>query len=534
MHIQLELGQSQITWRPGHFPPNITYSHEDFTLPYDCVVGPFHGDWFDAAQIYRKWALKQSWCSKGPLLTRKDTPRWYAQSPLYFYTTLEDSAEGKHSWHENLPIAVAHFQEILSWAKMKLPLNLYGWKDYTPGLTTYDVPFNLYRTQNQGRWDGLPCNNAHDGNYPKIGALPELSSLCAQLRAKGGMVCPYVALEIYDQGASENAPYVAEAKPNITRGLYGSIRMWGAETSWQPCAHTPWWRNRLKETAVLMLQRENIGGFYLDVMQGSALPCYWTPHGHSAGGGSSSTVGMHELVRIVHEAVKKQDPEAITSGENAAENMIDVIDGVLQHVLDEKTRAPIFAAVYQDYVSRYGLELSTGRPEAFFIECASLFVEGAQIGRLRLSPRSNSLSIHKPEQKPLFDFLERVIGYYKQDVANKFLAYGQLLRPLTFDKPSPMPMLIYNPGVEFAALMSGVFRSADGELGIFIVNAGSNDLAYSFHLNRAKYGLPNDATVTVDAITPDGSSRAIHNRLSGDIALSGNLKGHGIAMFKVR
>src|SRR3546814_8901384 len=37
-------------------------------------------------------------------------------------------------------------------------------------------------------------------------------------------VCPYVALEIYDQGPTNNAPYADEAHPNITRDLYGALR----------------------------------------------------------------------------------------------------------------------------------------------------------------------------------------------------------------------------------------------------------------------------------------------------------------------
>ena len=47
--------------------------------------------------------------------------------------------------------------------------------------------------------------------------------------------------------------------------------------------------------------------------------------------------------------------------------------------------------------------------------------------------------------------------------------YGQLMRPLQFDAPSPMPSLAYTASyvktkAHFPALMSGVFRSVDGEL----------------------------------------------------------------------
>ena len=156
-----------------------------------------------------------------------------------------------------------------------------------------------------------------------------------------------------------------------------------------------------------LLDQENVGSFYLDVMHGRSKPCYWTPHGHTAAGGSSMTVGMHDLVEYLHVAIKANDPEAIATGENSSENMIDVIDGILYQwtILPENT-APIFAAVYQDYIPRYGVEISIGSGDPFFMDCASMFVEGDQIGRFRIRPRSHILSFENSEHEPLLAFLE--------------------------------------------------------------------------------------------------------------------------------
>ncbi len=539
MNIQIINTPSEIAWRPGHFPPNITFAEEDYSQPYDCVAGPFRGDWFDACQIYRDWALKQSWCRKGPLLTRSDVPKWYKEAPLMFYTMTCDSADGTYSVDENLRLAADQFSEWLKWAGVKLPLNLYAWHDYDPGLTISNVPFNSRRMHNHpGRWTGFPTTYEPSGNYPKSPAMSGLSAECKRLRKEGGMVCPYIALEIFDQGPTENAPYAVEAKPHITRDLYGALRTWAGLRQWQPCAWTQWWRGRLKETCVLMLQRENVGGFYLDVMQGCALPCYWTPHGHSAAGADSMTTGMHGLCEIVYDAVKAQDPEAITTGENASENMIDVIDGVLTNTLAAENTAPIFAAVYQDYIPRYGLELSVGQGDRFYLECASLFVEGSQIGRLQLRPRPGNLSFQKPEHKEMIDFLGRVVGYYKQEAAKQFLAYGRLMRPLEFSAPSPMPMLSYTTPyaktkVQFPALMSGVFRSHDGELGIFVVNAGGEDLEFQADLDPARHGMAADTIVDVYTIAPDGASKNVLSWANGVVQLKGSLPAHGLTMFLV-
>ena len=44
-------------------------------------------------------------------------------------------------------------------------------------------------------------------------------------------------------------------------------------------------------------------------------------------------------------------------------------------------KVPMFVVIYQDYIPRYGHELLIRPGDAFFVECASLFVEGWQPGR---------------------------------------------------------------------------------------------------------------------------------------------------------
>ena len=537
MVYEIRHRNSYIKWQLGHFPPNITFTGEDFDLPYDCVIGPFQGDWYDACQIYRQWAIQQPWCRKGKLFQRQDIPDWYKHTPLYFYTDLGDSAEGTHSQHENMRIAADHFSEFLEWADMQLPANWYEWTEEPEGLTGNDIPMSLYRRPRPGRWAGFSSSNSHGGNYPKIPALTGLSAVCKHLREIGGMVCPYFALELFDVGPSFNAPYASESIPHLVRDLYGAMRRWGAQASLQPCVVTSWWRNRSKETCVLMLQNENVSGVYLDVMQGCQLPCYWTPHGHTAAGGDSMTRGMRDLVQIITDAVKTKDPEAITTGENPSENMIDVTDGFLQVSLYPQNTAPIFATVYQDYILRYGLELSTS--DRFFVECASMFSEGMQIGRLRLRPRGSALSFQNPSHKGRLSFLKLIVDYYKQHRSRKFLAYGQLLRPLTFTEPAPMPILTYASAdkkstSQFPALMSGVFRDEDSALGIFVANASGKNLAFSADLELSQYGFPDGAIAQVHQIDPDGTSEPISGQTKNVLTLSDTLPARHITMFYIK
>ena len=59
----------------------------DYELPYDTVLGVFHGDWYTAADIYREWAHKQHWCAQ-KTSERDDLPRWVLEPRPHIFVGL--------------------------------------------------------------------------------------------------------------------------------------------------------------------------------------------------------------------------------------------------------------------------------------------------------------------------------------------------------------------------------------------------------------------------------------------------------------
>ena len=132
----------------------------------------------------------------------------------------------RHSVPENIRIAADHFREFLQWADMKLPANWYSWSKHVRGLSTLEIPVGSHRAYNQGRWVNLHSHMHHAGAYPEIPAFEAFTDESRKLRREGGMICPYIALEILDQGPDENAPFAREARPHVVRDLcsrWGSI-----------------------------------------------------------------------------------------------------------------------------------------------------------------------------------------------------------------------------------------------------------------------------------------------------------------------
>jgi hypothetical protein len=97
-----------------HFPQNSLQPVHRWTMPYDVILAGFEGDWFDAAMIYRRWALNHSvWAQAGNLTTRSadaSYPSWLLQAPLWTQIW-SGPLPGKSAWcvdpEENIRLASA-------------------------------------------------------------------------------------------------------------------------------------------------------------------------------------------------------------------------------------------------------------------------------------------------------------------------------------------------------------------------------------------------------------------------------------------
>ena len=72
------------------WPENMGRRRANWRMPYPTVLRAFTGDWFDAAKLYRSWALKQKWCAQGPLWSRSEQDRKLARFLLNYRPTLPE------------------------------------------------------------------------------------------------------------------------------------------------------------------------------------------------------------------------------------------------------------------------------------------------------------------------------------------------------------------------------------------------------------------------------------------------------------
>lgn len=496
-----------IRYRVGHYPSNMGYPAEDFRLPYDVRIGPFFGDWYDACQIYRAWALKQKWCSKGPLATRDDMPKWFKAAPIML-STYTAKGDSDVLWSRDRAV------DFIKFIGTDLPICWYTWKKHIPDMTHYNMKDSPWKVPDKRPY---PCGNIHDGNYPYLPALGTFSQACKAIKEAGGHVKPYVCSRIYDQGLGENAPLAQQAKPHVVRMVDGKLKFAEARiVSWEMCYHTKWWQERMAETVRELIKREHAGGVYFDTFYGGHVQCFHTEHGHSHGGGADPYLGARQIALAVRKAMKGADPQAVMSGENPAETAIDLLDGFLMAFTTSPDSIPMLATVYGDYIVRFG-RMVKPQYDGFYIQCAALFTEGALMGRLSLTNSENDDYLKDFDAGSKYTdkmkFLRKLARHYRPEVGARYLAYGQLLRPITFADPNPLPTVSYEETwlrrymdavIAVPALQSVVFKAADGSLGVFIVNIGAEPIEFAFEMTPGQYPTLKSAAYVVTPINEMG------------------------------
>ena len=415
--------------------------------------------------------------------------------------------------------------EILNFIGMDLPVDWYFFQKVFP--------------EKSNRFTGkLPQSRPidlsgviHDGTYPVLPAVEVFSSVCAKLRQVGGHVKPCVVSRLYDPGIDENAPFAAQAKLCVVRDVQGQLSVSKKYFCWRMCYHPQWWQQRLKEIVVSLVKNENVDGIYFDTFYGGYYQCFDTEHGHSHGGGNDMYLGAHKIAEVVRGAMKLANPQAVATGENPAEVAIDMLDGFLMRWTVWPEMAPLLAAVYGDYICHHPVSLSSS--DGFYVQAAVMFIEGGQMGRLLGFGDMDKMR-----------FLRKLCHYWKPQAGGRFLAYGKLLRPIQFSKPDPMPTFSYNETSRYVshykkglitvpALMNGVFKTDDGDLGIFIVNVSDKPVRFSFELTADRYPISKSANYQLTRIGPAGKKgkTSLHK---GIIAYKGKIAGYDVRFLDVK
>ncbi len=281
---------------------------------FEVTIAALKGDWWQAAYLYKRWALTAPWCAKGRIVDRTDYPKRICEIPLWL----------------NMHGDAAATSNALQLAKDVFP-------DISTGIHWH-------------RWQAVPWEIGHYPEY--FPTVPKAKETIAYLRSIGQEPMVYTLPRLY----SETLLSWHYAKTDALYGPHGKyyVEKYGA---FDPpplvpmCMAQPTYQDVCVDYARRIL---DLGGrsIFLDQFASCAAhACYATNHVHKPGGGDWFYRGQHEISRRIHDDYAKVG--AFTTTEGANDQFIDVIDGYLTVTRRRPEDVPFWHAVYNGYTTYF-------------------------------------------------------------------------------------------------------------------------------------------------------------------------------------
>lgn len=357
----------------------------DASQRYPVVVQVFRGNWWQAAKIYRTWALGCPWTAKGPKAKRTDYPKRMADVDVTFIV------EGEASGVSNYLAKVSRG----GWAK-------------------------LNRIADWTKWGNMPFDSGYPDLLPPRKGVKE-TSLWAE-REKGVATMPYSNGRVWSLDSASFHYARKDAVKDERGGLYVETYTRRKFTPMCPAARA--WQDILVTNTLSIVNATGAGAVYVDQISCSGPRfCYDGGHGHPLCGGTWWADGYRKALGRIHaELAPRNIP--ITS-EEGGDAWDDVIDGHLLPSMAKPDEVPFYPAVYSDYTTYFGTPLGPiGMDfDAFFRSLARSTLWGVVPGWVEWPTRVKYAKYGEAMRRA---------GAFRAD-NRAFIAYGRLVG----DVPSP-------------------------------------------------------------------------------------------------
>ena len=452
---------------------------------YPVVIAAYEGDWWQAAKLYRTWALQQAWTAKGPIRQRTDCPMNLQN--LGFWMLLNGKPEG----------VVRNMQEAERlFAGVSVGVHWYC-------------------------WHRIPFDNSYPEYFPPLDGMADATHA---LVARGQTVMPYINARLWDR----DIPSFKGARMSACKQPSGDIYVetYGSGRNLVPmCPYTKLWQQKVREVCHRLIGECGVNAIYLDQI-GAAAPaaCYDASHGHPVGGGRYWADGYRTLLTGVRAEATKAGVALTT--ENTAEPYMDTVDAYLAWSPRSESDVPLLPAVYSGYTIYFASPQSArDTEESFCVAQARDFLWGCQLGW-------NDPWILQEANRIKQQFQCELCRY--RLAAKNFLVYGQLVDEVHPSAAVQEAKLVWNRNTPHTArlpeVMGTVWRDGAGRMAVFVVNASGSPQTFSFQIAPERW-LGERGPWRLSLLTPEGEMPLERARDCG--ILLGDLPPHGIRAFVI-
>lgn len=455
----------------------------DWETPYPCVVGVTQGTWHETADLYKAWAVQQTWCSR-TLDQRSDIPDWWKAGPLVHVCEVRTYKDGVESG-SYYPRLLEHVKTLRTKTDSPIVLMLAGWERYR-------------------RWSA--------GDYFPIFDQEAARPVISQLRSEG--VRPFVFLSglfwtHLNEGNNGNTPPVPEEwKPSfvcdpktgeLQSFVLNESRPGGTwkRHSYQFCVSAPGTRTFLHQV-VDRAHEEGIDLLQMDqTTSGGGAACGSPDHGHPVGAGVYQTRDFLALLTDMRAYGKSKSPDFVLFHEEPHEELIPVLDGF--HVREYKERSwyrgtpgavgiPLFDYLYHEYAIGYGGDscpIAT-RKDPWNTRCHAVNLITGRTPGVSVWGSQSVVADCDPDPMTVI----RQHTHLLQRGGEPFLMLGKMLHPLRLQVPEMTYQISVQgkdgwhrePFVEPSVLTSS-WQAADGRVAHVFVNPTPEARALSVDLD---------------------------------------------------
>lgn len=438
----------------------------------ETVVGVFHGDWYDAADLYKAWAVKQPWCARATT-QRDDIPKWFlAAPPMLDYSLPHPDRREDWLGVSEIPPCLAGYTQFLGQGVLARPQ---GW-------------------EKQGAWVGPDC-------FPPYGEDAFVESV-RRMRKDGNRLFLY--LEGYQWMLNDpghkydgNAFFEQHCGADAVVGEDGQVKkgVHGGRTYAEGCAATRSAREIVVQNAMQCIE-VGADAVQIEVVGGGGPPCYSTTHGHPIGYGKWFYENFAALLDTVRMEGRKRNPDLVVTIEEPHELYLQHLDGYNGRDYRQtdwprgapgSVGVPLFTYIYHEYALGFsGWHYVSGKDWMQIRDIAANFICGKMDG------------INFPAMKGRWEAKDAnpdALGFFKKTVqaratfAHPYLILGKMLRPasieckdFTFDYGVKVKDKWEKRSWTEPIVTHSVWKSPSGKIGCVLVNFSDEKAPFTVEL----------------------------------------------------
>lgn len=473
---------------------------KNYSSSGDAVIGPFGGDWYDATQLYRKWAITAPWTAKGPIHARSDIPKWLSEATYWTIGHMEST-------------------EHFNWAMESHAF-------LGPGGIMHLYSYYLAPQQDSLYPDVWPPRMGSEGFKTAVNGLHE----------RGIRVVPYISGWLWNQDTESYRTQQVARKGQIMNsdgGVATSTSYGGGEELAMMCPATKLWQDKLAEICRHGVASYGLDGWYFDFLSVHFSDCFNPNHGHPIGGGNYWTKSVRELYSSIRSEIKAVNPDVMMTGEDCAEYVIDLLD--TQLVCGKTgTNAPLYPAVYHDYSLVFGGGLNQTGPYVqgrWWLMGGQNGWHNTEFGYARAEKGAGSADWRKDGQ-----YYRRLLRCHRK-FGLAYLAYGRMLRMPRIITDLPIvtcPSQYGYASYTVPAVEGSAWQAPDKTIGIFFLNYSEEpqEFTWTFDLSEAA-GWGDGDKLRLSQWTQESGLRIVEEIAGGKITRSAKMEGRGIMALKL-